>query len=278
MLEVVEYTDPACAWAWGSEPAFRLLRSRFRVGLSWRRVFAILFDEDDAPAPDAEAERRHYERWLADVSNTTGAPYPERLERVPRSSVPASLVAKAAERQGARVGDRVLRRLREAMFVDGVPPDDLERALHVAAEVPGVDVARLREDAGSAAVAAAVAADRAEARRPDPAVDRALANGPHPGRPKTLDTGRRYALPTLHLRGPNGNRWLPGWRSPADYVAAARGLAPDLAVHDGPLTGSELVEEMGSVTAAELRLLTGDERPPRGVTRVATRGGGVWRL
>ena len=26
-LDVVEYTDPACPWAWGSEPKFRRLRA-----------------------------------------------------------------------------------------------------------------------------------------------------------------------------------------------------------------------------------------------------------
>lgn len=27
LLEVVEFTDPMCPWAWGSEPAFRRLRA-----------------------------------------------------------------------------------------------------------------------------------------------------------------------------------------------------------------------------------------------------------
>ncbi|MZD05479.1 hypothetical protein GTW43_10340, partial [Streptomyces sp. SID5785] len=118
-LEVVEYTDPLCPWAWGSEPAFRRLRSSLGDAVRWRRVFCILFDEGDDPAPDPEAERLWYESYVETVCGHTGAPRAARLSRVAASSWPASLVAKAAERQGSPVADRVLRRLRETVFVTG---------------------------------------------------------------------------------------------------------------------------------------------------------------
>ena len=57
LLRITEYTDPACPWAWGSEPKFRWLRGVLaEVGLgqgvvSWRRVYGILFDEGEPPAP-----------------------------------------------------------------------------------------------------------------------------------------------------------------------------------------------------------------------------------
>ena len=31
LVEVIEYTDPVCSWAWGSEPKLRLLRWRHGV-------------------------------------------------------------------------------------------------------------------------------------------------------------------------------------------------------------------------------------------------------
>jgi protein-disulfide isomerase-like protein with CxxC motif len=61
LVQVTEFTDPACPWAWGSEPVFRLLRHGLASHLRWRRVFGILFDEDDDPAPDPDAEARWYE-------------------------------------------------------------------------------------------------------------------------------------------------------------------------------------------------------------------------
>lgn len=36
-LTVVEFTDPACPWAWGSEPKFRWLRTAL-AGLDGDRV------------------------------------------------------------------------------------------------------------------------------------------------------------------------------------------------------------------------------------------------
>ncbi len=70
-LRVTEFTDPVCPWAWGSEPAFRLLRHTLGERAAWRRVFGILFDEDDDPPPDAEAERRWYEGFVTDVAAHT---------------------------------------------------------------------------------------------------------------------------------------------------------------------------------------------------------------
>ncbi|MYU17736.1 hypothetical protein GTZ78_45400, partial [Streptomyces sp. SID8361] len=109
-VEIVEYTDPACPWAWGSEPAFRLLRALTAGQARWRRVFGILFDEDDDPAPDPAAETAWYSRYIADIARHTRAPYARRLRWVAATSRPASLAAKAAERQGATAAERVLRR------------------------------------------------------------------------------------------------------------------------------------------------------------------------
>ncbi|MFF0465181.1 hypothetical protein [Streptomyces mexicanus] len=111
-IEVVEYADPLCPWARGSEPVFRRIRAALDGRVRRRRVYCILFDHDDAPAPDADAETAWYSRYVEDVSGHTRAPRAFRLSRVAASSWPASLVAKAAEAQGPEVADRVLRRLR----------------------------------------------------------------------------------------------------------------------------------------------------------------------
>ena len=89
LLTVAEYTDPACPWAWGSEPKFRWLRgllgcepaSAEQAGeavasVAWRRVFGILFDEGEPPAPDPAAEAAWYLEELREISGHTGAPFP----------------------------------------------------------------------------------------------------------------------------------------------------------------------------------------------------------
>jgi predicted DsbA family dithiol-disulfide isomerase len=277
MLEIVEYTDPACPWAWGSEPTFIWLRKALAGHLSWRRVFGILFDDDDDQPPDREAETRYYERWLAGVSTHTRAPYPERLNWVAATSWPASLVAKAAQSQGVLVAERVLRRLRETTFVEGTPADTIEAALAAVDTVADLDPARLRADALSATVLRSLRVDYAETRTPSAAVDAATLGGPHPGRRKEIASGLRYALPTIVMRGPAGEQFVPGWRSRADYVAAMHAVAPDIELQAVSERPQDLLEELGSVTRVDLELLTAGGAAPSAATHIPTRNGGLWR-
>ncbi|WP_328584396.1 DsbA family oxidoreductase [Streptomyces sp. NBC_00370] len=279
-VEVVEYTDPLCPWAWGSEPAFRALRAALAGRVRWRRVYAILFDHDDDPPPDPAAETAWYARYVAEVAAHTGAPHAVRLDRVAASSWPSSLVAKAAERQGADVAERALRRLRETVFVRGEPADTTALALAAARGVPGLDLRRLAADAASADVLAQVTADRAEARRPVPevlAVRDAPDGSPHPGGAKeTAEGGRRYALPTLVFRAPAGYRAVPGLRPYDTYAAAVDGLCPGLLRAPAPADPTVALERYRSLTGPEVRLLTDGGRPPQDAVRVDTANGPLW--
>jgi len=230
-LTVVEYTDPACPWAWGSEPKFRLLRARLDglgVAFAWRRVFGILFDEGEPPAPDPRAEAAWYLEELTEIAGHTGAPVPEKLRWVSATSWPASLAAKAAEQQGPDVADAVLNRLRETTFLDGEPADTPERVLHAVRALEGLDLDALAHAAASASVREAVRADWAETRSPCPEVMDIAEPGRHTGRAKPLGEdpadGFRYALPTLILSGPGGRAVVPGWRPLEQYLDAARAV------------------------------------------------------
>lgn len=277
-VEVVEYTDPLCPWAWGSEPVFRGLRAALAGRVHWRRVYCILFDHDDDPAPDAAAETAWYSRYVEDISGHTHAPRAFRLSRVAASSWPASLVAKAAELQGPDVAERVLRRLRESVFVLGEPADTPALALSAARGIPGLDHERLTADAASAAVLERVRADHAEARRP---VREVLSvpdgSSPHPGAAKeTPDGGHRYALPTLLVRSPAGVRAVPGWRPYEEYTSAVDSLEPGLPAAPVRLDPVEALAHYRSLTEPERRLLTEGPWPPASAVRVETGNGPVW--
>ncbi|MFB8757630.1 DsbA family oxidoreductase [Streptomyces nigra] len=277
VLEVVEYTDPLCPWSWGAEPVLRLLRTTLAGRARWRRVFCVLFDEDDDPAPDPAAETAWYARYVEDITAHTGAPRAARLSRVAASSWPCSLVAKAAESQGRTVADRVLRRLRETMFVHGEPADTPELALSAARGVPGLDADRLAADAASADVRERVRADRAEARRPVPEVLSVPGGSPHPGAAKeTADGGRRYALPTLLLRTPDAYRVVPGWRSYDACAAAVGELCPGLPAAPVTLSAQRALEHHRSLTDPERALLTHGPWPQAGAVRVETGNGPLW--
>ncbi|MFC9079232.1 DsbA family protein [Streptomyces sp. NPDC057062] len=276
-VEVVEYTDPLCPWAWGSEPVFRRLRAALAGRVQWRRVYCILFDHDDDPPPDPAAETAWYTDYVAEISGHTGAPHAVRLQRVAESSWPSSVVAKAAELQGNAVAERVLRRLRETVFVLGEPADTTALALSAARGTPGLDWERLSHDAASAGVLEEVRADRAEARRPVAEVLSGLGGSPHPGTAKeTAEGGYRYALPTLLFRVASERRTVPGWRSLEEYAAAVEELCPGLLSASVALSAGAALERYGSLTDPEVRLLTQGPWPPQHVVRAETGNGPLW--
>ncbi len=275
-VTVTEFTDPLCPWAWGSEPTLRLLRRALGRQVAWRRVFGILFDEDDDPAPDAEAETRWYEGFVEEVCGHTGAPRAARLERVALSSWPSSLAAKAAQEQGERIAERVLRRLRESMFLLGAPADTEARVLDVLTGVPGLRTDRLCDDMRAPATLYAVRQDHAEARSPARELLTLDAPGPHPGRAKPVGDHHRYALPTVRIAGPEGTSYVPGWRPYADYLAAVRKVAPGVVPRDGLPTPEEALERYRTLTAVEVACLTGAQEPPTGAVRVESANCPVW--
>ena len=240
-LEIVEYTDPACPWAWGSEPKFRRLREVIGVQIRWRRVFGILFDDSDDPAPDPAVEAAWYHQELLEISTHTAAPCPGRLKWVARSSWPASLACKAAEAQGPDAADAVLRRLRETTFLDGEPADSPERVRRALKGLPGVDVEEVVRGAASLEVLEAVRRDWAETRSPCVEVREIATPGRHNGQAKPLGEdpadGYRYALPTLGFTGPAGRTVVPGWRPLGEYLDAARAVAPALSGHGSDRQG-----------------------------------------
>ncbi|MFJ8934908.1 DsbA family protein [Streptomyces sp. NPDC102365] len=279
-VEVVEYTDPLCPWAWGSEPVFRTVRAALAGRVRWRRAYAILFDHDDDPPPDPAAETAWYARYIEEVSSHSRAPRPVRLSRMPADSWPSSLVAKAAARQGEEVAERALRRLRESVFVLGEPADTTESALAAVRGVPDLDPRRLAVDAASEAVLEQVRADRLEARRPVPEVLSAQGpwNGsPHPGTAKeTAEGGHRYALPTLLVRTAADYRVVPGRQPFEAYVAAVEELSPGLQAVPARLAPAHALERYRSLTDPERLLLAEGDWPPPGAVRVDTAGGPLW--
>jgi len=286
-VEVVEYTDPMCPWAWGSEPVFRKVRAASAGRVRWRRVYAILFDHDDDPPPDPAAETAWYARYVEEISAHSRAPRASRLSRVPAGSWPSSLVARAADRQGEEVAERVLRRLRESVFVLGEPADTVEAALSVVRGVPGLDPRRLAADAALGAVLEQVRADRAEARRPVAEVLPARSSrrggrnppsgSPHSGTAReTPEGGYRYALPTLLLRGAEEYRVVPGWRPFEEYAAAFDELGPGLLAVPPPLSPADALERYRSLTEPERLLLTEGRWPPASAVRVDTGNGSLW--
>lgn len=279
IIEVTEFTDPGCVWSWSSEPKLRWLRHHYGERVAWRRVFGIQVDDLKLSFPErdavasAEAWRRD---WLA-VAAHSGAPITARLEWMLASSWPASKAAKAAEAQGEEIAEAALRRLREAVFVEGRPADSRERIAAALRGLPDLDLEWLLEDFESPAVAAALAEDFEETRRPHPHVIGLREDGPHPGAAKAEARGVRYAFPTLIVNGPGGERVLPGWRSVAEYRDAFEAVAPELKGTPASLLDADTaLGRYRSLTGDDLQLLTGASEPPEGAVEVATGTAPLW--
>jgi predicted DsbA family dithiol-disulfide isomerase len=278
-IEVTEFTDPGCVWSWSSEPKLRRLRLQYGNRVAWRRVFGIQIDDVKLSFPDRDPVEGP-EEWRADwlaVAAHSGAPITPRLEWMHASTWPASRAAKAAEAQGDEVAEAVLRRLREAVFVDGRPADNPERIALTLAGVHGLDLDWLLDDLDSAAVAAAVGADFDLTRDPHPDVVGLKEDGPHPGAAKAEGPILRYSFPTLIVIGPEGERVLPGWRTLEQYEEAFEAVAPELAdTTPALLDPAEALARYRSLSEQDLRLLTGTDEPAAGAIEVTTSTAPLW--
>lgn len=121
-LEITYYTDPLCCWSWAFEPVWRRLlhalgpQVRFRYRMSgmipdWRRYVD--------PLNDIASPSHMGPQWL-EVSRASGMPIAPEIwhDDPPASSYPACFAVKAAALQGEVIGDRYLRRLREAVTLE----------------------------------------------------------------------------------------------------------------------------------------------------------------
>ncbi len=279
-IEVIEFTDPGCSWAWGSEPKLRRLRWRYGAHLRWRTVMGGLVGDmrNYFDAFDPIAASPGFTAYWARVASTTGMPRPAELRWMYRSTGPACLAVKAAERQGPEVAARVLRRLREQTFVFGEPPDDLERIAAALGRVPGLDLARLRTEWASPEVDTAFKGDWAETRAPNAYVRGLEEDGEGAGRAKHTEGHWRYVFPTLVFRGALGEHTVPGWKPYARYEEAFEAVLPGVTRAPRPdPTPTEAFSAFSTLAERELELLCGaGARPPANAVAFDGGGGVLW--
>ena len=145
------FTDPYCPWSWAAEPALRRLQSVFDVEV--RYVMAGLAREIDPARASGLALA------TLDAAADAGVPADARvwLRDPPKSTYPASIAVHAVAEQvdpGA-----YLRRLREAIMLEGRRMAGPEALLEAAREARVPDLERLKIDFGSHAMLERFGAD-----------------------------------------------------------------------------------------------------------------------
>lgn len=160
-LDVIQFTDPMCAWSWGSEPVMNAVRARFgeegrlRIGFimgglvadARRLSLGATAPLGPKPIPLDQANNTLARLWADSTEqhgmpiNTAGfAPFSEGHT----SSFPLCHAVKAAQIISEGGALRLLRRLREATLVEGQPTLRPETLAALATQV-GLDPMRFRE-------------------------------------------------------------------------------------------------------------------------------------
>jgi predicted DsbA family dithiol-disulfide isomerase len=267
-IEVVEFTDPGCSWAWGTEPKLRLLRWRYGDRLHWRRVLGGLIGDMNNYMPEFDGVRNAPSRirYWRKAWEYTGMTYPARLQWMYDSTEPGCKAVKAAEQQSDEAAGYVLRRLREATFVFGTPADTTERILDAVRGVDGLDLERFAAELRSDIVEKAFKEDWEETRRPNEYVMTLEGDAPGIGRAKETEGHWRFVFPTLIFRGPDGEATVPGWNAYELYEeamgTALRGSTRDPRPDPSP---DDVFAAWPTASEKELETLTGGTNPPDGV-------------
>lgn len=120
------FTDPLSRRCWQCEPITRKLRFGFDKHIDWiPRMTASITEEGTDDGPNGTDEERDADDSAREVVEGRGLPvHPSLRGGTPpgTSRLACQFVSSVRENQPRRV-ERLLRRLREATFVDGTPPD-----------------------------------------------------------------------------------------------------------------------------------------------------------
>jgi predicted DsbA family dithiol-disulfide isomerase len=249
-IEVTEYTDAQCPWAWSAEPMKWRLRWHYGDALQWRtRMIVLASDADHYTRIGYSAEQ------LAAGFEQFAARYGMPLDATPRPRLGATrpaakAVVAARVHSSAAVAERLLRRLRvhamtnpSALLEDGA-------TIVTAATEAGIDPAVLERWLTDPAVERELESDMLAARSPAPA-----AVGLHHKLARvTEDPSRwRYTAPSLVFTRSTDRLTIetPGFHPSLSYEVAVANLDPSIERRAAPSSVAELLEWAGEPLATQ---------------------------
>jgi predicted DsbA family dithiol-disulfide isomerase len=241
-IQITEYTDPACPYAWSAEPARRRIEWLYGDGVHLVPCMVGLHESGDA----AEAHGLSTEALAAGQAKLARAHHmPIDTAERPRlvGSVPAC-GAVVAVRRGAPQQERAMLRGLRVLHFAGEPIDETA-TLHHAAERAGVDPGALEEWLQDPATEAELRDDMRAARHPTPealALSGKLA--------ATDEGGYRYTCPSWELHRDGVTVSVPGFQPLAAYEVAIANLAPELPRRADPEDVAEVLRWAGEPLAS----------------------------
>jgi predicted DsbA family dithiol-disulfide isomerase len=253
LLEIVEYTDPGCPFAWSAEPIRRRLQWLYGDQIDWRLCMVGLAD-----SPRVYEEKGFTpERQAASFKRLSEAHHMP-MDTAPRprmaATLPACRAVVAARRHRPEQERSLLRALRRLHFGGALldDPDTLRRAAAEAALDPGAlerwmaepeTEQALQEDLESAREPAAAAQ----------ALDHKLAQN---------DGGYRYTCPSYEITrvSDGASAAVPGFQPLEAYEVAISNLCPEIERRPDPESVEEVIAWAGEPLAtAEVAAVSGIE-------------------
>ena len=231
-LEIVFLEDPACSWCWAFQPVQTSFFFEFGDVLSWRSVMGGLRDH---PVPDVTLIMRHWET----AANVSGMPFEPTVwqTHVLETTYTACRAVKAASIRSIDGARRLLRRMREAFYVERSPIDSLDLIFDLATQLD-LNVEDLLEQ---------IANGRAESLF---AVDRDEASKHGFGYPTIVIRRQTMEAPAV-LEGAVGYREFLDALSDFGVPSSARRR-----FHDTPADWDRLLELQPRITWAEIKAVT----------------------
>ncbi len=263
-VRVTQYTDPSCPWAYSAEPCLRSLEWRYGDGLEWRTVMIGLSEDTRARERAGVTPESRVEGWL-DFGDRYGMP----VSSTPRtrliSSGRACRAVKAAERDGAAAGARMLRAVRLAWFTTTLLLD-ADEGLAEAAAAAGLDAGAIVAGIDDPGVEAAYQRDRAEARSASETGAPAVAQG----RAAESEPGARFTAPSLVFERDGRTLVAGGWQPFDAYDLCVANLAPDLPRRPPPDPADLLAAYPAGLVTVEVAEVCRERNDDRSVAAAAT--------
>ena len=149
-IEIIEFTDPACTWCWGSEPVLRKLEYFFDHNLKISYSMGGLvkdaktfMDQKNNIGGDLKLFNQQVAKHWLEASEQHGMPVEtddfELFTESDRSTFPMNIAYKAAQFQGEEIANCFLRRMREAIAAEARQANKTEVLIELANDV-GLDI------------------------------------------------------------------------------------------------------------------------------------------
>jgi predicted DsbA family dithiol-disulfide isomerase len=242
-IEITEFTDPACPFAWSAEPARRRIEWLYGDQIELRPRMVGLSEDVGAMADKgltAAMLAKGAARLAAAYHMPMQTAEPARLA----ASVPACRAVVAVRLHEPDHERAMLRALRVATF-SGELLDEASTHRH-AAQQAGVDPDALERWLTEPEVEAALREDMRAARAPVP---EAVALPGKLARDPDSETGYRYTCPSWELVRDGRRAAVPGFQPAAAYEVTIANLSPELTRREDPSDVAEVLEWAGEPLA-----------------------------